>query len=80
MLRYRNIMIPPESGDILFALSFMNCFISGIIISCEWADRHTMMDASLPERMQCPNCGSLVFLLRAGCAKITNGSNSGSRG
>jgi hypothetical protein len=54
-LRYRNITIPLECGQIQFALSFMNCVISRIAMSCECADRQTMMAASLPERMQFPD-------------------------
>jgi hypothetical protein len=48
-------MIHPESDHIQFALSFMNCVISRIAISCECADRHTMMAAPLLERLQCPD-------------------------
>jgi hypothetical protein len=33
----------------------MNCVISRIAVRCEGADRHMMMAALLPERLQCPN-------------------------
>jgi hypothetical protein len=44
-----------ESGHIQFTLSFMNCVISKIAISSQGADRDTVMAASLPELLQCPD-------------------------
>jgi hypothetical protein len=48
-------MIPPESSQIQFALSFMNCPISRIAIDSECAECHMMMAPSLPEHWQCPD-------------------------
>jgi hypothetical protein len=35
----------------------MNCAMSKITISRECANRHEMMAASLPDRLQCPDLG-----------------------
>jgi hypothetical protein len=48
-------MVPPESSQIRFALSFMNYLISRIAVGSKYAECHTMMAASLPEHLQCPD-------------------------